>query len=322
MKSIIKNMESISVLPTISVIVITYNQEITKLIKTLDSIVTQQGIDFEIIICDDGSRKQYKEELKSYFSQKSFYNYNLVFHKQNAGTVSNYYSGLQVAKGEYTKLISPGDCLTEKNTLYKWVKCLRESNKEWSFSDAYYYYIDNGTINYRKAKAMPQIIFPYIHNNRFRCIWNYTALEDIANGAAIIGTTRSQRYYCRMIKDKGIKYCEDYLYRIMMFHGIVGSYFPEAAICYEYGTGVSTSGDIAWKDKLKEDSQKLVQILRDEKNISDQQKRIVDTLIKNSSSNKLNKIFIRGKLLLWIKRRFFPRWTPVPEKLSHDYENT
>ena len=39
----------------VSVIVVMYNPVLDKLYKTLDSIICQKGVSFEIILCDDGS---------------------------------------------------------------------------------------------------------------------------------------------------------------------------------------------------------------------------------------------------------------------------
>ena len=300
--------------PVVSIIVITYDQDLTKIIKTLDSIVMQEGISFEIIICDDGSKERYEDELRNYFSNKNYSHYRLVFHNHNEGTVSNYYSGLQIAKGKYTKLISPGDCLTEKRTLYRWIQYLKKNNTEWSFSDTFYYHSDSDKMTYFRSKAKPQNIRPYLQNNRAKCMWNYTALSDIANGASIIGTKRTQTHFCKIIKDRGIRYCEDNIYRLMMFYGIVGCYFPEAAICYEFGTGISTSGDTAWSLKLADDRKKLIQIMLDERDKSVQQKRMLNALIRDTKTNRFGKLLIRGKLLYWLKSHYYPRLTPIPEE--------
>ena len=307
-------LNEITTLPTVSVIVITYNQELSKLIQTLDSILIQEGLTFEIIICDDGSKKQYEDELRYYFTLKNFSQYTLVFHDHNKGTVSNYYSGLKIAKGRYSKLLSPGDFFTENDVLYKWLQFMKDNNAEWSFSDAYYYHSNNGKMNYLRIKAMPQMIRPYIIKDKDRCIWNYFAFNDIAFGAMIIGRTHTQLHFCRIIKDKGIKYCEDYIYRFMMFYGIVGCYFPNAAICYEYGTGVSTSGSNRWRKMLVEEKRKLIQILLNIKDKSELQKRIVNAMIIFNNSNKIRKLFIRGKIFHSMKCHFYPRLTPIPEE--------
>ena len=301
-------------LPVVSVIVITYNQDLNKLLRTLDSIVIQEGIPFEVIICDDGSEKTYDKELESYFSLKCFASYRLVFREKNEGTVSNYYSGLEMARGEYSKLISPGDYLSERHTLERWVSFLKKQNAVWSFSDAYYYNGRNGETHYFRAPARPQIIRPYLRRDQSECVWNYVAVNDLANGAAMIGKTSVQMQYCKRIREKGILYCEDDIYRLMMYEGIVGVYFSEPAICYEYGSGVSTSGSLEWRRKIAEDDEKLIQMMLNEKNQTDQQKKMVKALSQCLHAGKVKKMFIRGKLLCGIRRRFFPRLAPIPER--------
>ena len=54
----------------VSVIVVTYNQDWIDIMKTLDSIVCQENIDFEIIVCDDGSNKRFENELNVFFFYK------------------------------------------------------------------------------------------------------------------------------------------------------------------------------------------------------------------------------------------------------------
>ena len=305
-------------LPVVSVIVITYNQDLNKLLKTLDSIVIQEGIPFEVIICDDGSEKTYEKELENYFSLKGFASYRLLFHEKNEGTVSNYYSGLEIARGEYSKLISPGDYLSERHTLERWFSFLKERNAVWAFSDVYYYDSRNEGTHYFRALATPQMIRPYLKRDQAKCAWNYVALCDLANGAAMMGKTAVQMHFCKQIQEKGILYCEDNIYRLMMYEGIVGAYFPEPAICYEYGNGVSTSGSPEWRRRMDADDEKLIRMMSDKENLTDQQKKMVKAFIRCRQAGKVHKLFIRGKLLCWIRRHFFPRLAPVPERRLGD----
>ena len=314
-----KSSEILSCTPEVTVIVVTYNQDLNRILRTLNSIVIQEEISIEIIICDDGSEIRFENELKSYFSSKNFCRYTLIFHDANRGTVSNYYSGLSRAKGRYTKLISPGDYFTDKKILNRWVRFLQEKNAEWSFSDAYYYRNNEGKIEFIREKARPQIIEPYKKGKAAECIWNYVVLQDIANGASIIGTTDVHLRYCRIIREEGVKYAEDHIYRLLMLHGIVGCYFPAVTIYYEYGTGVSTSFDPKWGGKLAEDKIKLIQILNDYA-VTDPQKRMADAMRKSRNKSKLKKLFIRGKLYLWLKRHYFPRLTPIPDE-ADQYES-
>ena len=298
----------------VSVIVITYNQNIDKLTKTLDSIIAQELISYEIIVCDDGSDNPPKTQIESYFISKNFSGYTLCFHEKNRGTVLNYYSGLLLAKGKYSKLISPGDYFSENTILSRWVKFMEKNEAEWSFSDTYYYRNENGIGTFFKAKAHPQITHPYIEMDKSRCMWNYVSYNDIANGAAILGKTYIQMQFCKIITEGNVKYTEDSIYSLMSLQGIVGYYFPEAAICYEYGTGVSASRNRMWQEKLIKDRNRLIQIMLDEKDIPNQHKKMVDSFITINKKNKFRKLFVKGYLFYWIKYHFHPRLTKIPEQ--------
>ncbi len=295
----------------VSVIVITFNPVLKKLYKTLDSVVCQKGIRFEIIVCDDGSQIRFEKELRNYFLMKGLSAYRLIFHDSNKGTVKNYYSGLEQANGTYSKVISPGDFFTDENILFDWVQFLKNNETDWSFSDAYYYCEDNDKNVFIRKRAHPQVVRPYLKKNNIQCIWNYIANWDNALGAAMLGKTHIQESFCRKLMEEGVVYAEDYIYYLMMFDGIVGSYYPKAAICYEYGTGISTSQNKTWGEKLQDDTLTVRRILMDTENPSIQQKAIIKSFTRKK---KIEKVFIRGKLYLWLKYHFFPRLTRIPGK--------
>lgn len=303
----------------ISVIVVVYNSDLHKLYETLDSIIMQKGISYEVIICDDGSERPLKNELKEYFRVKEFSLYSLIFHETNMGTVANFYSGLEKAKGRYSKVISPGDYFADEYTLRDWALFIKEKNTDWAFSDMYYYHMENGQNTVFRTVNRPQLIKPYLKNDKNRCRWNYTVFWDIAIGPAVLGTTAIQLHYCKILKDKGVLYCEDLLWLLAMFYGNVGYYYPKPSIYYECGTGISKRPDPAWKLKLAEDVKRTKEILYDEKNPSNLQKAIVKALKRTT---RIEKLFIRGKLFHWMKRRFRPRLTPIPEELCKHNENT
>lgn len=302
--------------PEVSVIVVTYNQEWNKLVKTLESIVVQEDIAFEVLVCDDGSEKQFGNELTQFFTENGFVNYKLIFHDYNEGTVSNYYSGLLAARGKYSKLLGAGDYLAGRKTLYKWVQFMKNNSAKWSFSDTLYYRSVDEKDVLMSAKAWPQIITPYIRKDTDACMWNYVVLHDIANGASILGETSVQKYYCKIIKEKGIRYCEDHIYQLMMFRGNVGAYYSEPAVFYEYGAGISSFGNREWRSKMLDDRRKLVQLMMAEKGDSALKDKMVGGLIRYSKSNKINKLLTKGKLSLWMKRRFFPRLSSIQKEVE------
>ncbi|MBR4343610.1 MAG: hypothetical protein IKP88_13065 [Lachnospiraceae bacterium] len=127
----------------------------------------------------------FRVNLQKYFSVKNFKEYKLIFHDRNNGTVSNFYSGLNLAKGKYTKVISPGDYLTHETILYKWICFMEDKHADWSFSKAFYY-SDYEKKSFLRKRAHPQYIWPYLKNEKNRCIWSFLAIRDWPPGATIM----------------------------------------------------------------------------------------------------------------------------------------
>ena len=115
----------------VSVLVLSYNSDIKKLYLTLQSIVKQTIDAFEIVVADDGSKENHKEELIEYFKSCGFTNYKLVMNEENKGTVQNILSGLQYCEGEYVKPISGGDCLYDEDTLHKMYDFMKDNSLDY-----------------------------------------------------------------------------------------------------------------------------------------------------------------------------------------------
>ena len=149
----------------ISIIIVTYNSSWLDLKETIDSIIEQEEISFEIIIADDGSEDNQEGKIKNYFLNKQITNYKLILNKENKGTVCNLFSGLQLAQGEYIKDISPGDLLVGKSTLKNWINFLKSNKLEWAFSDAIYYRKKNEEKIFISIDAHPNDMVPYVDCN-------------------------------------------------------------------------------------------------------------------------------------------------------------
>ena len=99
-----------------SVIVLLYNSDKTALEKTLKSIVEQEGVSYEIILADDGSKNDCLQWAQAYLDKGSGVSYKVSTH-ENVGTVENINIALAQATGKYVKCIGAGDLLFSKNTL-------------------------------------------------------------------------------------------------------------------------------------------------------------------------------------------------------------
>ena len=94
-----------------SIVVLSYNQE-KLLTKTLDSILNQSVMPYEIVICDDASTDNTKDIINSYYLQYP----NLivpVFNDINQGIFRNFNQSLSYPQGDLITYVSGDDLLPE-----------------------------------------------------------------------------------------------------------------------------------------------------------------------------------------------------------------
>ena len=237
---------------TVTVAVLTYNPDPDKLLATLRSIVLQDGIDFEIVIADDGSAKKCFDTIRVFFHDINFDAYQIVENPQNQGTVCNTLSAVENSRGKYIKLISPGDLLGGKNILQKWVATIEKRGAALSFADAVYYAPVEDHLQPVITNAHPRQIRCYVQGNMQKARYNYLICDDLFLGAATMCLRKTLLPYLQEICGKVI-FAEDNIYRLMAYDQVPVCYFPENAIIYETGLGVSTSGNDIWKVRLRKD---------------------------------------------------------------------
>jgi glycosyltransferase involved in cell wall biosynthesis len=108
--------------PKLSVVVPIYNVE-KYLCKCVDSIISQEMQDFELILVNDGSSDN-SEEIANEYSKQD--NRIKVIHKENGGLSSARNTGINLAKGEYVCFIDSDDWIKE-NTFSLLVQILNEN---------------------------------------------------------------------------------------------------------------------------------------------------------------------------------------------------
>ena len=294
----------------VSVIVLSYNPDLEKMAQTLDSILMQRRIKLQIIVADDGSKSSPKDWLVNYFQEKGFNDYILVINEENGGTVLNYLSGLKVSLGKYTKAISPGDMLVSPTTLAKWYDFLERSGKGWAFSEAVYYTLEDGERKCVTSKAIPNMTRPYFEHRDKLCRWYYIADGDIALGSTMMGLTALQLKYAERIAGR-VKYAEDNIWRLMMYFGDVGAYYPRPTVYYEYGTGISTVKSNAWREKIIADWDTASEIMMESKASADKLQKKMLQALKRKKKNVFLALFTRGQIAVWLRAFFFYRKTPT-----------
>lgn len=294
----------------VSVAVLTYNPKTEKLLSTLRSILKQKNIRFQIVIADDGSAESGFSAAEQFFKENGFVDYVFVANEVNRGTVYNVYSAIERCDGTYIKLISPGDLLSNEDTLQRWIDAMETAGAALSCAEAVYYLPRAGVMEPVARKANPQYITCYLKNRVEEARYNYLVLGDLFLGAATICRKDVQKKYVEEILGK-IIYAEDHMYRLMAYDRVSMHYFPECGVLYETTTGISTSGNEFWSEKLKEDWNAASSLLLKRstgKDPVDRYLRRVLTLPEGKIKTKLLKyLTVPGMLLYSLRRRYVPR---------------
>lgn len=305
----------------ISVLILTYNPSKQKLIATLKSIIQQENVDIQVIVSDDGSKENYFREAEEFLENNNFKDYKFVNCEKNQGTVKNAIRAIGVSNGEYVKLISPGDMFTTKHALRKWLNHLIQSKYKWSICEAIYYKNVNGSILPIEQPTHPMITDIYIKKQETKCRWNYVILDDIALGAATICERNLLIEYLLRIDGK-IVYAEDNIYRIMMFDGVCADYFPECAIFYECGEGISSSGESIWIERMMKDWYAAEDEMLKRMSVNDpvqlkMRKILNNREIDNKYVGYLRRLMEPGRLRITILRKYNMRYSlaKIPENV-------
>lgn len=95
-------------MPAVSIIIPCYNVSEKLITRCIDSIISQEFSDIEVLMIDDGSKPEFKEGLKKAASLDSRI---ILFEKENGGVSSARNFGTEKAEGEYIVFADADDVL-------------------------------------------------------------------------------------------------------------------------------------------------------------------------------------------------------------------
>ncbi|MBE6949082.1 MAG: glycosyltransferase [Ruminococcaceae bacterium] len=125
----------------ISYLVPVYNVE--KYIRQcLDSILSQSGAEFEVLLLDDGSTDSSGTICDEY--ARAYPNIVRVIHKENEGVLKNRCRGFVMAKGDWYVSVDPDDCIKE-NHLQTIVAAIEQYDCDMLMFDYESFYPDGRT---------------------------------------------------------------------------------------------------------------------------------------------------------------------------------
>lgn len=126
--------------PQVSVHVLIYNGSWERVRATLNSVIMQKGIDFEVIVMDDCSKVNHSDRIKDFFSRHNFTNYRLINHEKNLGTVKTCLEAAELSRAEYTRGLGQGDMFFDEYALRDSYNFMVETDAEVMISKAVWYH--------------------------------------------------------------------------------------------------------------------------------------------------------------------------------------
>ena len=231
---------------------------------TLNSIINQENVSFELIIADDGSIESNKDLIEAYAKKRQVANFHFVANPINQGTVKNCLSGLAVASGKYVYLISPGDYLFDKDTLSEFYTYAHNHNADICFGNTQCYKEQGGSFELVNDR-LPR--FPRIYNWKFS---NYLIGRiGLVYGQRIFGPAYLRKTeviveYLEKIKGQ-IIYMEDTPTTLLyLLDGNHLTYFDRYVVWYEHEAGITSSDGGGMNPRIAKDNQSFEEMLKND----------------------------------------------------------
>ena len=292
---------------SVSVLIAIYNPQWDKLKATLNSVVRQKDISFQIVICDDYSIEDYSEKLSSFMTEKGFTKYKYVRAVENGGTVKNLINGLPYCEGDYIKVLGQGDLLFDSEVLKNMYRYAVNNGLQLTGGLFQCFREENGAPTLYTMNRMPQIL--NCSNSRDRFYW-YVVCMDIVNAVTLLYRKDCLFEYLSMM-DGRIKYCEDHASRLMLADDVKMDVYKAPVAYYEISSGISTARKSEFKTQLSQDNVEFYNMLidrcADDKHLVRVFKNRIRVIEHYSKRNVLRCLFSDfGILRYWFHCKFFP----------------
>lgn len=247
----------------VSVLVVTYNPDLRKLLTTLDAAISQKGVEFEIIVSDDGSPEGNRfAEVEAFFQKAGFSRYKLVENPVNMGTVQNCIRAIEAASGEYVFSTSPGDILFDETVLADFYAFVKKRRIQLCFGNAVHYSEDGGSVALTREYSFLEKPSVYQPGRPLPMVRAQFMQGNFVVGAAIMQERIATERWLRAAGETAV-YMEDSTSNAYaLAERVPLTYFDRNFVWYEDGTGVSTNGADVWTQRLRADWENTLMRLR------------------------------------------------------------
>lgn len=276
-----------------SVMVLIYNSDEARLKITLDSVLNQKGVNFELILADDASQNNSLEMAEDYLKEQGYNNYKKIEHHENVGTVRNIYDGLKVADGKYIKVIGAGDALYNNDVLHD-VKSVMDKTDSTMCFGKMRGYRETGDYYEFSNVELPYDIKAFKNGDIKKIKKNILMNHGWIVGASMFYNTTRFRTLLKELVGR-VKYCEDFLQAILFIRGERVEFFDSGVVYYEVNSGVSTSPNSGARARMLNDVRALRKLLMkgypDEVLVRKGDRMFAWQLIENDRDRKLHILF-------------------------------
>ena len=229
--------------PTVSIIVPVYNAE-NYLRRCVDSILTQEYTDFELILVDDGSKDNSASICDEYAATDSRVH---VIHKENTGVSDTRNLAISIACGTYLQFLDSDDWITPDATK-SFIRAAKEYNCDMVIADFYRVVGERlshkGDIEEDTVLSQEEFASHMMENPAdfyYGVLWNKLYKREII-----------EKYNIRM--DTSISWCEDFLFNLEYIRHAESFYALQVPVYYyvkRKGSLVSQGMSITKTAKMK-----------------------------------------------------------------------
>lgn len=247
----------------VSILVVTYNPDLQKLLLTLRAAVAQKNVDFEIIISDDGSSENnHFNAVEAFFCEIGFTRYRMVSNLVNQGTVKNCISAIEAASGEYVFSTSPGDVLFDDTSLADFYCYVKKNGIKLCFGNAVHYSMINGKAMLTQEYSFLKKPSIYQHGTPLPMIRALFMQGNFVVGAAIMQERIATERWFRAAAETAVYMEDSTSTAYALTEKVPLIHYDRNFVWYEDGTGISTKGSDIWSQRIQEDWRKTVYRLR------------------------------------------------------------